>query len=96
VDTENYEVYVNAEAIIEICRGPHMTVAQAFGEDWQASPAVHLHPAALAPCMPVVMREPERTPPPAFKPPKPDKTFFYFCVAILAWLCAWAILRSGH
>lgn len=44
-----YEVYVNAEAIIEINRGKHMTVAQTFGADWTAAPLIYTHYAALAP-----------------------------------------------
>jgi len=95
VEIEGYDVFVNPEAIIEISRGENMTIAQAFGEDWQAAPAVHIHPAALRPAEPPRVEVPEAWKvQPAFQPGPPDRTLFYFCAFVIAVLCAAAILWS--
>lgn len=43
------DVYVGTGSITEVHRGPHCTVAQAFGEDWTGAPCVHLHGQAFTP-----------------------------------------------
>jgi hypothetical protein len=95
VEAEPYEVYVNDAAIVEIHRGPHMTVAQAFGEDWTAQPAIHMHAAAFvaAPGMPLHMSEPVVGGGMKFKPPKDNKGF-YFCCLLFAVVAAWVIVSN--
>lgn len=41
------EVYVSENALLEVTRGPHLTVAQAYGIDWQSAPMVNVHPASM-------------------------------------------------
>jgi hypothetical protein len=100
---EPYEVYVNPEAIIEINRGPHMTTVQAFGVDWSAAPAIHMHPesfsAIAAPALQTIpaMDEPVsgfRTPQPPIKSPSNGNLFVLavatlVCAGIAAALWRW-------
>jgi hypothetical protein len=91
---EPYEVYVNPEAIIEINRGPHMTTVQAFGVDWSAAPAIHMHAqsfsAIAAPALSSMpaMNEPVsgfRIQQPPYKPSS-NRNLFILAVATL--VCA--------
>lgn len=50
MQTENdWDVYVSEGAFLEVTRGPHLTVAQAYGEDWNGAPMVNVHSQCMGP-----------------------------------------------
>jgi len=90
MEIEGQEVLVTPDAILEINRGPHITVAQAHGIDWTAAPAVQLHPLTLS-AMPDALIQPVAPPP---KPEPPDRKPFYIFAIFLAALAAYWILKG--
>jgi hypothetical protein len=91
-ETDNtFDVYVSENAMMEIHRGPHMTVVQTFGEDWTSAPLVQIHPPSLMQQQTgtSVIAPRESRPLQA----KPGINWSWgIGMAILASLCAWAIL----
>jgi hypothetical protein len=88
--TNTFDVYVSENAMMEVHRGPHMTVMQTFGEDWTSAPLVQIHPHSPK----------QRTGTPVFAPResrslqvKPGISWSWgIVVAILASLCAWGLV----
>jgi hypothetical protein len=87
----SYDVYVHEGHIVEVARSEQATVAQVFGEDWQAQPIVNLHAKALASSVeklaqPVV---------PVADPTKHMRLGLKISLgfAVLLTLCLWLVLR---
>jgi hypothetical protein len=95
VTKDSTEIFVNEGTITAVYHGKHVSVAQAFGPDWQAPPAVLTHADSFA------HRPDEPAPAPAIPTavaiyaPRSFQSRLCWAVtgALLAGFAAWAILR---
>lgn len=47
-NTDEFDVFVNEEVMVEIWRGQHTSTARAFGSDWEGQTVYQLWPSVIA------------------------------------------------
>jgi hypothetical protein len=87
---EDFEVYVGEEVLREVHLTPNFSLTQTFGEDWTSAPLVQIHPLSPKQQMTGTSATPREFRPLLVKPG--IEWGVGVAIAVLASLCAWAIL----